>query len=353
MTDLVPDTDLAQSRPALAAYLAEASGAAGAEIVALAKLAGGTLQENWHVTVDFEGGAEAGRRDYVLRTNRPGAIPDATLTRPQEYAVMRAAFAAGVAVPEPLWSRETDSPIGRAFFVMRYAPGTASPHRLVKEPDLGGPHPALAARMGAEAARMQRVRPDAAGLDFLPLPAEGAVAATVAELRAYLDTRPEPHPIIEFGLRWLEVNAPPPGPVVLCHGDYRVGNFMVDATGLTGILDWELASWGDPLQDLGYFCAKFWRFGAADKAAGGIADRTDLYRGWAEESGQPMPTAAAMRYWEILANIRWATISIRQAERHLSGREPNLEMCLTGRVTVEMELEALRLIAEAEEEGDG
>lgn len=334
----------------LTAYLAAVSGAGTAEITHMSRLAGGTLQENWRLDVSFSGGCEAGQRRYVLRTNRDGAVPGATLSRPQEYAVMKAAFEAGVTVPEPLFLCTDDAIIGRAFFIMRFVAGTASPHRLVREEGLGGPHDALAERLGEEAARIQRVTAASGVLPFLPQPEGGAAAGILAELRAYLDTQTEPHPVSEWVLRWLEVHAPPPGPLVLCHGDYRNGNFMVDDSGLTGILDWELASWGDPLQDLSYFCMKFWRFGAIAKTAGGFADRAALYRGYERASKRTLSPKDIL-YWDIMGNARWAVISIRQAERHLSGREPDLEMCLTGRVTAEMELEAMRLIDEAEKSG--
>jgi len=339
------------ARDRLAAYLAAASAADAAEITGMSLLAGGTLQENWHLDVTFSGGREAGAHSYVLRTNREGAVFGATLSRPQEYAVMKAAFDAGVAVPEPLFLCEDDAVIGRAFFVMRFVKGTASPHRLVREETLGGPHAALAERLGEEVARMQRVTADSGALSFLPQP-ESVAADIIADLRAYLDTQSEPHPVTEWVLRWLEVNSPSPHPLVLCHGDYRNGNFMVDDTGLTSILDWELASWGGPLQDLSYFCMKFWRFGATDKTAGGFADRAALYRGYEQASGRTASRKEIL-YWDIMGNARWAVISVRQAERHLSGREPDLEMCLTGRVTAEMELEAMRLIDEAEKLGVG
>ncbi len=54
--------------------------------------------------------------------------------------------------------------------------------------------------------------------------------------------------------------------------------------------------------------------------------------------------ASRVRFWELMAHIRWAVIALQQAERHLSGREPSLELALTGRIPAELELEALRLI---------
>ncbi len=138
MNGLGTGTDIPAARDALAAFLTDRSGADRAEILALEKLAGGTLQENWRVSTRLTGGADAGTHEYVVRTNRPGAIPNETLTRPQEFAVMRAVHDAGMTVPEPLWLCDDESIIGRTFFVMRFVPGTASPQRLVKEPAVGG-----------------------------------------------------------------------------------------------------------------------------------------------------------------------------------------------------------------------
>ena len=78
---------------------------------------------------------------------------------------------------------------------------------------------------------------------------------------------------------------------VLCHRDFRTGNYMVTAEspqggGLTGILDWEFAGWGAPMEDVAWFCAKCWRFGVNESEAGGISRRENFYRGYREASGR-------------------------------------------------------------------
>ncbi|HVP98889.1 MAG TPA: phosphotransferase [Roseiarcus sp.] len=72
---------------------------------------------------------------------------------------------------------------------------------------------------------------------------------------------------------------------------------MVDADGLTAVLDWEFAGWGDPMSDIGWFCAECWRFGKADLEAGGIAPRATLYEGYQAQSGARIDEAA-VRYWK-------------------------------------------------------
>jgi aminoglycoside phosphotransferase (APT) family kinase protein len=166
----------------------------------------------------------------------------------------------------------------------------------------------------------------------------------VRQYRGHLDLLGRPRPALEWGLRWCELNVPPLGEIVLVHQDFRTGNYMVDNHGLTGILDWEFCAWGDPMSDLGWFCAKCWRFGRNELEAGGIAPRDLFYRGYERVSGRRVePRAVA--YWEVMAHIRWAVIALQQGERHLTGGEPSLELALTGRRATELEHEVLRATA--------
>jgi aminoglycoside phosphotransferase (APT) family kinase protein len=116
---------------------------------------------------------------------------------------------------------------------------------------------------------------------------------------------------------------------------------MVDENGLTAILDWEFSAWGDPMSDLGWFCAKCWRFGRNDLEAGGIAVREPFYRGYEAESGRRVdPDRVA--YWERMAHIRWAAIALQQGDRMTAGGEVSLELGLTGRLyPPELELAVL------------
>src|SRR5205823_2907670 len=99
-----------------------------------------------------------------------------------------------------------------------------------------------------------------------------APARRIANFRAYLDRHPKPRPVLESAIRWLETHVPLPLGPVLCHRDFRTGNYMLastlpspasgggkgsgrglDGAQLTGILDWEFAGWGDPDEDIGWF----------------------------------------------------------------------------------------------------
>jgi aminoglycoside phosphotransferase (APT) family kinase protein len=189
-------------------------------------------------------------------------------------------------------------------------------------------------------ARIQTVRPPRADLDFLTV---AGPARQIAEFRAYLDAHPAPRPVLEWALRWAETHLPEPLPPVLCHRDFRTGNYLVDGTRLAAILDWEFAGWGDPDEDIGWLCCKGWRFGRLDREAGGVADRAHFYRGYEGEAGRRLDPGR-VKFWEVMANIRWAVIAMQQSDRYLMGGSRSLSTAITGRRATECELELLMLL---------
>lgn len=320
---------------ALSALLAAREGFAPDSALTLEPLRGGAIQENWLVRI-------AGHdRDYVLRTDAAATIRSSH-SRAQEFAIVQAAHAAGVKVARPvLFCRDT-SVFGKAFAIYEKAEGVALGARIVKDMALGGDRRLLTRRIGQELAKIHRIPPHQDRLSFLgPAPADPA-RVHVARLRGILDELGVRRPAIEWGLRWLELHLPQAQRVTLLHSDLRTGNYLVDADGLTAILDWEFAHWGDPHFDIAWFCAKCWRFGRDDLEAGGIGSRADFYAGYEDESGERIDHATVSAY-EVLAHARWAVIALEQGERHLSGREPSLELAMTGRIAAELEYEIVRM----------
>ncbi|HYG89207.1 MAG TPA: phosphotransferase family protein [Azospirillum sp.] len=326
-----------QSRPRLEAWLAGQAGARRVTIGEVTLLSGGSIQQNLAMTLTVDGGRFDGRHAVVLRTSPPTAIAD-TRSKSQEFAILRAAFQAGVKAPEPLFSCGDRAVLGCDFYVMRRAAGAGAGFRMVKNE---APQRELARELGRQIARLHTVRPGTVeGLDSLPLPEPTPALAAVRDCRTWLQGEDERDPVLAWGLRWLERNAPPTEELVLCHRDYRTGNYLVEDGRLTAILDWEFAGWSDPMEDLGWFCARSWRFGRFDREAGGIADRDDLYAGYEEVSGKPVDRAR-VDYWEAVAEVRWGTIVLMQGGRHTSGVEPSLELALTGRMLPAIELDLL------------
>src|SRR5947207_10548577 len=327
---------------ALSRFLTGASGAEKVEVTACELLAGGAIQENWGLDVFFSDGRLAGPQRLVLRTNAASGIPS-SLARLDEFAVLQAAFAAGVTVPEPLFACADPGVIGKPFFVMRRLAGTAQGRQITTDPALEPVLPQIAYRLGEELARLQTIRPPRPDLAFLDRGEENGPAAQIAGFRAYLDLHPNPRPVLEWAIRWLETYIPPPLGPVLCHRDFRTGNYMLDGTELTGILDWEFAGWGDPDEDIGWFCCKGWRFARLDREAGGIAERARFYAGYESAAGRRLDPDR-IRFWEIFANVRWAIIALQQSDRYLLGGARDLSTAIIGRRAGECELELLRLL---------
>jgi aminoglycoside phosphotransferase (APT) family kinase protein len=324
---------------ALARWIASAAGAP-ATIEHLERMSGGAIQQNWQLSVMLDGR----REQFVLRTDGQSSLA-MSHSRAREFAILKVAYDAGVTVAEPLWVCDDPSIIGAPFFVMRRVAGTAVAARVVREAQLGGDRATLAERLGAELARIHQIRPPQADLAFLALPHGSPARDTIDTSRAMLDRFEMSRPVLEWGLRWLERHVPPAGELVLCHHDFRTGNYMLDDAGVTAILDWEFAGWGDPAEDLGWFCAACWRFGSAALEAGGIGAREAFYRGY-EQAGGLRVDAQAVRYWEVAAHVRWGIIALLQADRHLSGAEPSLELALTSHIVPELEFEILTLTGE-------
>jgi aminoglycoside phosphotransferase (APT) family kinase protein len=329
----IETSDAALAR--LGRVVGTALGGDEAKITRIEKLAGGAIQENYALDADIDGRTHR----LVLRADAPSGVI-VSHSRAHEFALLKVAFAAGMTVPQPILFCRDEAVVGKPFALMRRVAGTAAGHIIVRDDKFHGDRIALAERLGRELAILHRVRPPHADLDFLPVPSDAPALVAIASYRDFLDTYRSPRPALEWGLRWLERHAPPLSELVLCHRDYRTGNYMVDESGLTAILDWEFAGWGDPHEDIGWFCAKCWRFGANSREAGGIAGREDFLRGYEAESGRRIdPTQ--VRYWEAMAHARWAVIALQQGERHVSGAEPSLDLALTGRRIAELEYELL------------
>ncbi len=331
---------------ALQDWLAGELGADAVKIEEASLLSGGAIGENWRIGVHVAGGSQSGIRNWVLRTDATSRLA-MSHDRANEFFCLKAAHTAGARVPEPIAVSRDTSLIGAPFMVVGEIGGYAQGRDMVRDPVLDEKGEQLVEALGRELAKIHSVRPPGQDLEFLIEPAQSPALVQVEQMRSNLDTISEARPALEYAISWLERNAPETSQTVFCHGDFRTGNFMAEAGNLTGILDWEFCHWGDRHIDIGWFCARCWRFGADAREAGGIGSRDAFYRGYNAESDEPIDERL-IPYWEVLAAARWAVVALLQGERHITGGEPSIELLLTGVMAPQMEYEALEGIVALE-----
>jgi len=306
------------------------------------QLSGGAIQENYGLHLDMRGGVLPGEHRFVVRMDAPSAI-SASLTRAEEFAVLQAVYSAGVPAPKPYWHCRDTSILGCEFYIMQWEAGSASAHDLVRDEALSDQQRRdLVFSLGQTMAQLHQLRPSTDTLSFLKVPQQGGAQARIAQCQAALDQLDEAYPAIALALRYLEQHAPAADhtSIRLCHGDFRTGNYLVKDGKLSALLDWEFSSWSDPYEDLGWFCSPSWRFGKPQREAGGIGDKQDLFAGYESVTKQSVDPEQ-VRYWELLASVRWAVIALQQVHRFLSGAEASLELALTGRMLPEIQLDIL------------
>lgn len=300
----------------------------------LRMLPGGASRETW--AFDAETGAET--LSLVLRRDPPGrpGVRDCA----HELRLLQAAAAAGVPVPAAWWGESSPEALGAPFLVMDRVEGETIPRRILREPALAPVRELLVAQCAAALARVHRIPRD--GLGFLG--EARSPAQLVDGQQAVLDSLGEPHPVFELALRWLRARTPGARPPAVVHGDFRLGNVVVGAEGLRAVLDWELAHAGDPVEDLGWFCVRAWRFGSDRLPAGGLGSREELLRAYRSAGGADVDPED-LRYWEVYGTLRWGVMCAIQASVHLSGAVRSVELAAIGRRACEMEWALLALVA--------
>jgi aminoglycoside phosphotransferase (APT) family kinase protein len=309
--------------------------ALGAEVAIdnLRVLTGGASRSTWA----FDAVTPEGRRALILRIGPPD---DIHAPMELEARAQAAAAAAGAPVPHILVADNSPAALGNPFLICDAVKGETIVRRIDRQLDDAGRTRLL--RQCAQAlAAIHRARTD--DVHDAGLQAEDQLA----QWRARLDAMGDTTATFEWAFRWLAAHRPLPSPALLVHGDYRMGNLIVDGSDLAAILDWELVHIGQAYEDLAWFCIRAWRFGApASRGAGGLGSIEEFLRTY-EEASQTAVDRVTFHWWLVLATLRWGVICRYQAERHLSGQLRSVELATIGRRVCETEWDLLNLLDEA------
>ena len=229
---------------ALAAWLAERLDGFGGKL-AVRQFQGGQSNPTFELATPA--------RRCVLRKKPPGKLLPSAHQVEREYRVLSALAGSAVPVPRPLLLCEDAAVIGTEFYVMEFVDG-----RIFADPALPGLAPeerrAVYDGMIAVLAELHGFDWRAGGLEGFGRP-QGYVARQIERWsQQYKLAETEPIAEMDRLIAWLRERRPEEGAATIAHGDYRLGNLILHPSEprILAVLDWEIATIGDPLADLGY-----------------------------------------------------------------------------------------------------
>lgn len=300
------------------------------------RLSGGASQETW---------ALSGPGQSVILRRAPGGgtaeLSSNGIGLAAEAKLIQAADLAGVPVPKVLHVLDEADGLGSGFLMSRVE-GETIARPILRDDTFANARDLLPAQCG-----------DAlAGIHAIPvegLPPELGVSDGLAQITQYEDIYrgfDAPRPVFELALQWLKANAPTPRDTVLIHGDFRLGNLMVDKDGLVAVLDWELAHCGDPREDIAWLCVNSWRFGQTHNRVGGFGDLAPLLDAYNAKAAHEI-TAREIDWWEMLGSLKWGVMCMIMYEAFRSGADASVERAAIGRRVSETEIDLINLLEAA------
>jgi aminoglycoside phosphotransferase (APT) family kinase protein len=298
----------------------------------LAQLAERLSSRDVSAVTSLQGGASSltyvGRcadRPVVVKVAPPGVPPIAHRDVLRQARIIRALAATPVPVPDVFFDDPGDPPDVPPLFVMSRVEGSAS--EPLFDGDDCGPETVVAGRFrnaAATMAQLHRVEPAAVGLGSEP------VIGPAAEVERWCRTLETVDDKLAPGWREvaaaLESSAPPALPAAIVHGDFRLGNLLAIDERITGVIDWEIWSVGDPRVDAGWFLINcdprtYRRAMQYVDATPSLSELSTIYR---DELGHEVPQ---LDWFQALACFKSAATwsLIVKHNRRRRAPDPNLE----------------------------
>lgn len=303
----------------------------GVGIVDVVRLKGGYSRRMWA----FDAIDRAGLRSrWILCTDSPeGVVGEDSLPRHVEAALIEHAHRAGLPVPGVAATNAHGEPFGVGWFVMQRLPGTAAVGPLVRDPVLVAQRRALGRRKAEILADIHRLPLPTAAFPDLLEPERVAAFEAQRWIRA-LDRTPSARTATMTAAVAALRRARPAPPARLCvvHGDYRTGNLLYDprgTAGLTGVLDWEMAHPGDPLEDVAWAQLAPWRVGTG--LVGALLSDDDWLQDYGNASGVTVD-APSLVFWQVLTGVKMSILARRAVEATPAGKEHDLLVGLFGQL---------------------
>jgi aminoglycoside phosphotransferase (APT) family kinase protein len=270
--------------------------------------------------------------EWVLRRPPRPPLPPSAHDVLREARLLSAVDGHTIRTPRVLAACDDESVVGAPFYVMEKVEGdvitTSIPDRL----DTPAQRTRIAHELIDALVEVHGVDWQAAGLEGYGKPT-GYLDRQLRRFSGLWEhnaTRPVPE--LEEATAWLRDHKPESGPATIVHGDYRLGNTMFGPgtpAALVAIFDWELATIGDPLADVGYLTATYAEPGDEDRAqespiamlsavttAEGFPTREELIARYEQRSGRSM---SDVRWYQTLALWKSAVFLEGSYKRLLAG----------------------------------
>ena len=230
--------------------------------------------------------------EYVLRRKPFGPLLPSAHAVDREYRLISALHPLGFPVARPYALCSDPDVIGAIFYVMELADGRAYTDGSL--PDFApAQRRSMYERLVDTLADLHNIDPVAAGLGDFGKPGNYFERQVARWTRQYRDAQTDDLPEMERLIDFLPKSLPEQSRVSIVHGDYRIDNVLYRAEGkLTAVLDWELATLGDPVADFSYLAMQWVMpadgsaaLGGLDLAALGIPSLDEVVQRYSERSG--------------------------------------------------------------------
>jgi aminoglycoside phosphotransferase (APT) family kinase protein len=321
--------DLADRITAYAAH--RMPGASDVVASGVDRIHGGASRETYRFVLRYRENGRPFERRLILRRDPPGSLIETE--RAAEFAAYRAFHGTSVPVPEPVWLEGEPRWLDHPFFVMEELVGFEASPQAIGAPPYAQHHERLAREKWSILGAIAAADPEKLGLAGA-LPVRAPEDCWRHELDYWTkvidDDELAPQPIIRAAIRKLRRSPPPPPKRLhVVHGDYRTGNFLYDKEGgVRGILDWEMAHLGDPLEDLAWSLNRVWCW-ARDERVGGLTTKERAIAIWEQASGL-RADPEALRWWELFSSVKGQAIWISGSKEYTDGANKDPVLAFSG-----------------------
>jgi aminoglycoside phosphotransferase (APT) family kinase protein len=292
----------------------------------------GFSQETFVFQADVEfGDGTRATRGFVIKREPPAGLLEPYDLEP-EFRVLHALSDHPLPSPPTLFFEADPEVLGRPFYVMERLSGDAVVPAAAA--DGSGPfddaeRAALLPQITGTLASLHGVDWHTYDIEHLPDPGRSAGRHELTRWEERIARAKLPvAPILKDTLLWLRAHVPSCDETTLVHGDYRLGNFLIErspAPRLSGVLDWEMVHLGDPLEDLAWCTSELWR--ASTGMAAALAPEPEFLQSYTDASGRAVDEER-YRFYAVLSVVKMIAIMRTGIRAFCDGRTRDLRMAI-------------------------